>query len=1637
MNSQVKTALCICLLISGYNQLYAAEKYWYDLGGGLLVETAQQACEILDARHTYPGTLSDVVIINPPSNGHGATCYLYNGLDQYGYTVGVKWESYTLFDRLKSQNLECTVGNPIDPVSGSKLHKEEIINLNGINNISFVFYYDSMVAGGWSHEYDKTASYNYDGGSTKYNFNNTYILDADYVTQGQALNNVLPDGEIPKGKLPVSAGSSDTPESACSNWINFKSNYSFSWIPSSSTHYIGNGKCEVLADNQVKFVIDVYGYNQGQAISQNVSTDPLLPATITFKRENGSILEFVYDADSSEYHNTSNTGESAAIVDNGLAITEFLLVTNDDSVEHYIVDTSSKTARLASIEYINGNSIDLTYDGPNLTKITSAAGDYLELIYEAYGDDGLLQRLKTINDKQGRLWRFDYSDNNYLEFIHYPDGVFRKFIYGDQVNNQGLLTGIEDENGNGYAHWDYDSDHRAILSAHGNLANINRTTVNYLDGSTADVTVTRESVITGDNTSLTNQYRTNTVSNSPAVSEIKRIACIDCDNEKLVSGHNLQTGDVEYVENMGQRTDYSAYDNKGHPGVITEAAGTSLQRTRIYTYDSRYHGKISTITEDSVYPGHQKVTSYLYDDFGNNTAIIVNGFKQDGNSVSRTTSFEYNGPYHQLTLIDGPRTDVADTYLMSYYPDTEAEGDNRARLKSVTDPLGNELYTVITYTQSGKIQSYLSANNLQTTFTYYYGNDRLKSQELLDLDTGDKRLTEWTYLATGEVKTVATGDVLSDKTILTFNYDTSRRLSSIVDGLGNSIEYVLDTEGNVEQENIRDAAGNLKKQFNQTFDAYNRLQLRTQANEQLSEMWSPDGTLDKVIDGKNIITDYSYDNLRRLTQINQDMAGVSPQTAAATTVFDYDVQDNLTRVTNPVNGETTYTYDDLGNQLTRSSDDTGLTVYTYDDAGNVKTMSDANGETINYTYDALNRLTSITTSNMADDYSYEYDNCLNGAGRLCKISNSSYAQYYQYDAFGNITAHQALQYYYDSANRLESITYPSGATVQYSYDLAGHVQQLSLQRNGIVTPLAANLAYEPFGDVNNLVYGNGLTLTQSRDIAYRPLTQIIQDVLQFNYIDYDENGNLQQRDDAVANASSIFTYDAHNRLTAASGDFGTRSYTYDRNANRVSITDNGSITASTYEPQSNRLSMRGMENVTLDNNGNTLNTGAREYSYTKHNRLFQVFDNGELKATYYYSGAGQRISKTLADGSGKYFIYDTEGRLMAEADISGNILFEYIYLNGKLLAIYSPDMDSDGVSNYQEDQQGTNPESPDRDSDGITDLDEMFVYGTQVTIADTDGDGITDGDELAFNSNPRDANINYGDINLNGEFNLGDYVLLTQFVLGTRTPNPGEQQQADINHDGVLNIQDMLLMQRVLLGLQVSWIGQPLENLKSLFAKLYQTMIPPAYATNGDGELYYVHYDHLGTPLKLTNEYGLVVWQAIYDPFGKATVDDDVDGDGKSMEMNIRFPGQYYDAESGLHYNYHRYYDPDLGRYITSDPIGLAGGLNTYGYVGGNPVVFIDKYGLDFKGLIRERKRAKQLDPRYDLKEFVESNGFSHDADELLQRQRDLINGAAKAATKEGADAIYIPTLSKLKKLFGLDKPKIDPAFPKKIQVCE
>ena len=156
---------------------------------------------------------------------------------------------------------------------------------------------------------------------------------------------------------------------------------------------------------------------------------------------------------------------------------------------------------------------------------------------------------------------------------------------------------------------------------------------------------------------------------------------------------------------------------------------------------------------------------------------------------------------------------------------------------------------------------------------------------------------------------------------------------------------------------------------------------------------------------------------------------------------------------------------------------------------------------------------------------------------------------------------------------------------------------------------------------------------------------------------------------------------------------------------------------------------------------------------------------------------------------------------------------------------------------------------------------------------------------------------------------------------------------------------------------------------------------------------HFVHNDHLGTPKVVTASDKSVAWQAEYKPFGE------VYGLDGSVENDFRFPGQYYDSETGYYYNYFRDYDPEIGRYLESDPIGLRGGMNTFLYAYASPLKFFDFYGLigepegwpsnypdlplgdqDFQGLTPEQLQ--------DMHDRLRRGGQTVEADKVKREQK-------------------------------------------------
>lgn len=179
-------------------------------------------------------------------------------------------------------------------------------------------------------------------------------------------------------------------------------------------------------------------------------------------------------------------------------------------------------------------------------------------------------------------------------------------------------------------------------------------------------------------------------------------------------------------------------------------------------------------------------------------------------------------------------------------------------------------------------------------------------------------------------------------------------------------------------------------------------------------------------------------------------------------------------------------------------------------------------------------------------------------------------------------------------------------------------------------------------------------------------------------------------------------------------------------------------------------------------------------------------------------------------------------------------------------------------------------------------------------------------------------------------------------------------------------------------------------------------------ATNpAAGRVYSVHTDQLGTPVEVRDEGGAVVWEAELAPYGAAVIR------SHGLELNLRFPGHYFDPETGLHYNRHRYYDPVLGRYLQVDPIGIGGGLNVYAYPS-RPLDVVDLFGLAGDNLTASQRRG-----------YNNARGGSPSS---ARRKESNKPGSRCAATGKKAEpgkslaADHIVPLKKVAKMPGFDK---------------
>lgn len=397
------------------------------------------------------------------------------------------------------------------------------------------------------------------------------------------------------------------------------------------------------------------------------------------------------------------------------------------------------------------------------------------------------------------------------------------------------------------------------------------------------------------------------------------------------------------------------------------------------------------------------------------------------------------------------------------------------------------------------------------------------------------------------------------------------------------------------------------------------------------------------------------------------------------TQFTYDPGNDVSSITDPRGLVTSYAYDGLGQKWQQVSPDSGTTSYAYS-ASQLTTMTRANGVQTHYYYDGDpdDRISRVMASGKTQFY--DYDDCGNGLGRLCGVSDSTGATAYDYTPEGRIAdrsfGHAAttffkISYGYDAMGHVASITYPDQSQLTYHYT-RGVIDTLTLQSGGKSTTIASGVIYRP-GDqgMASWTSSNGLVNTLSYDGDAR-LTSIVVPGIQNLGFKYDVGDRVTQIANGIdATMTQNFGYDTLSRLTSVASPADNESFQYDANGNRIAQTINGAAATLVTSTTSNQMTMAYGSYSFLfssDPNGNAASVPTANLTYDAFNRMSAA--NG---ANYYVNPEGQRLSKTVGTTT-TYFASDRSSGLLAESTASdplrGPLSWNnYLYLNGRLIGM--------------------------------------------------------------------------------------------------------------------------------------------------------------------------------------------------------------------------------------------------------------------------------------------------------------------------------------------------------------------------------
>lgn len=1107
----------------------------------------------------------------------------------------------------------------------------------------------------------------------------------------------------------------------------------------------------------------------------------------------------------------------------------------------------------------------------------------------------------------------------------------------------------------------------------------------------------------------------------------------------------------------GETYTYGVYDRVS---MIRSSLG-AMDNTTNYTYSSRY--RVSSEYDD------WKKTNYTYSELGNVPSKTAYSYKKSISYIDdfsiQTTKLEGTGKVEYEKVIKGGEIKAQTKYeydesgniacIYSWTKDTNGDGvldfeDEYIKINGeyeVTDK------KTLSYTSfADNLLNADGENEGKASLSY---ENNIFGSAILEKDSyGNETKVEYDEL-NRPVKII-----MPNGGQRTVEYNTIEKYTILTDENGIKTKFIYDSFGNVKE----------KQRYHNgkyvTFEKY--------AYDSIGRVVT---AIVMKTDDIGTETAYSYDELDRITDITvTDLSGnllytekntykagrssyeisnqrTSPEgVSLACDIKRYDKYGNLEYEAKKTEDEEQffeYTYDYLGRRLTSKDPNGNISTYTYDTAGNVLTETDAEGNVTSFSYDLAGRLISQTDA-MGNTSKFYYDGLsrkikeelpLDERTSVSKIyydknsnvikqavqNNSSENEEsfkiteFKYDSMGNTIASigrsedgdSVVQYEYNKANQpikmitglseysenptdgnvtsyeytdgmLTKITDPLGQSETYTYDFLGNIDSKE-DRNGNV-----------FGYKYN-VYG----VTEYTTSEYNHMNDTW--MLIGRITEYDSFGRVAKKAEYYDNMGTdeiSYTYDSFGRLISETQENTKKEYTYDLNNNLTSYTlkENDEIkTQNTYTYNS----LNQLTNQTIDDKmviyqynpvGSLISkkTGNMEtlYEYNQGQLVTKVTNkNGENEYnsySYTYSIDGTRIGEIGSDGVSKKYTYNNLGRLTEEVIKNNRTTYEkkYVYdANGnRIRSLYDN-------TRYEYDANNRLI----REYEG--DMFIIYTYDPNGNLCAKNGgmysgEGTTDItiDEKGYRTSIYEYDI-YN--RLEGVVTDGVY---TEYTYGA----------------------DNLRKSKTVNGVTTGYVWNN-ENLVAetdgeAIRKIHSYTLDGITMTTDNGsDIFYLKNAH-GDVTALTDSTGTITRNYQFDAFGNQLTQNIDDTNP------FRYAGEYFDQESEMIYLRNRYYNTEIGRFITEDPI--RDGLNWYVYCNNNPINFIDPLGLkiEIKGTSNQQSAMfEQLQLLTDDKLIFNSRtgNVSYKASDSVEREvatnlvRDIIDNDIKVGMIFNNEPMY------------------------------